>query len=232
MCDERERLIGYVYDEVDTRERAAVDAHLSDCHVCRAEVAGLRSVREDLLAWDVPQTEPVWRPLAPVALVPVWRQVPAWAMAAAASLVFAAGAAGGATTRLMWPIPAQILASTPAPAAAIAAVPIRPAAPAVTSEDLAALEAKVVARVRAEMAQPVQSASPRPAAAPAAVPAVDTLVRQVKALEAWQYDQVALNEQFDRKLRRLGSVTSTLDARMATDADMRMVIPVSFGGGR
>ena len=65
MCDDRERLIGYVYDECDGRERREIEAHLETCHTCRREITGLREVRQDLLAWDVPDTPSVWRPFAP-----------------------------------------------------------------------------------------------------------------------------------------------------------------------
>ena len=54
MCDERERLIGYVYDECEAAERRAVESHLEECVDCRQEIAALRSVRQDLLAWAVP----------------------------------------------------------------------------------------------------------------------------------------------------------------------------------
>ena len=97
MCDERERLIGYVYDECDGDERKLVEDHLDSCATCRQEIGGLREVRQDLLAWDVPDHEPVWRPLVPVTRVaPWWRQAPAWGLAAAASVMFLTGAAGGA----------------------------------------------------------------------------------------------------------------------------------------
>src|SRR4051812_42477960 len=95
MCDERERLIGYVYDECDASERNLVNHHLETCEVCREEIAGLRATREDLLAWDVPDHGSVWKPFAPARLRPWWREVPAWAMAAAATLVFMVGLGGG-----------------------------------------------------------------------------------------------------------------------------------------
>jgi hypothetical protein len=98
MCNQRERLIGFIYNEGDAAELREVHEHVEGCAECRAEVAALRSVREDLLAWDVPASESVWRPFtpAPVAHVSWWRQVPAWAMAAAASVMLVAGFAGGA----------------------------------------------------------------------------------------------------------------------------------------
>src|SRR5436190_276553 len=99
MCDERERLIGYVYDECDPGEKRLVEAHLQTCETCREEIGGLRSVRTDLLAWDVPEHGSVWTPFVKARPAPSWRDVPLWAMAAAASLVFLVGAAGGVATQ-------------------------------------------------------------------------------------------------------------------------------------
>jgi hypothetical protein len=103
MCNERDRLIAYLYDECDATERDAVQQHLDGCDECRTEVAGLRGVREDLLAWEVPAHGSVWTPFAPAPVRPSWRQVPAWAMAAAAGLVLLAGAAGGAAVQAFAP---------------------------------------------------------------------------------------------------------------------------------
>ena len=63
MCDDRERLIGYVYDECEADERQRNEQHLAGCLSCRQEIAGLRAVREDLLAWDVPSHASIWRPV-------------------------------------------------------------------------------------------------------------------------------------------------------------------------
>ena len=62
MCEDRERLIGYVFDECDPVERRTIDAHLAECLGCRDEVRALRGTRQDLLAWDVPEPGPLWRP--------------------------------------------------------------------------------------------------------------------------------------------------------------------------
>ena len=51
MCNERERLIGYVYDECADDERRAIEAHLEECGACRTEIGGFRRVRQDLLAY-------------------------------------------------------------------------------------------------------------------------------------------------------------------------------------
>lgn len=103
MCEERERLIGYVYDECDATERRVVEQHLETCPTCRTEIRGLRSVRQDLLAWEVPEHAPIWRPIAPVRVESRWQAMPAWAMAAAAGLLLMVGGAGGAATYALLP---------------------------------------------------------------------------------------------------------------------------------
>jgi hypothetical protein len=136
MCDERERLIGYVYDECDAGERRIIEAHLESCETCREEIGGLRGVRTDLLAWDVPDHGSVWTPFVKARPTPWWREVPAWGLAAAASLMLLAGAAGGAATRAFM-----------APPAAAA-----PAAPAATgSTDLASLESRINDNLRSQL---------------------------------------------------------------------------------
>ena len=77
--------------------------HLDQCPDCRAEIAGLRSVRTDLLAWEVPAHQPVWRPFETAPQVAWWRQVPAWAMAAAAGVMILLGATGSVIAQAMMP---------------------------------------------------------------------------------------------------------------------------------
>jgi hypothetical protein len=135
MCDERERLIGYVYDECDAGERRIIEAHLESCETCREEIGGLRGVRTDLLAWDVPDHGSVWTPFVKARPRPSWREIPVWGLAAAASLMLLAGAAGGAATRAFM---------APAPAAAV--VP-----PATGVPDLASLERRINDNLRSEI---------------------------------------------------------------------------------
>ena len=142
MCDQRERLIGYVYDECEPAERAEVQRHLDGCAECRSEIASLRSVREDLLTWDVPDHESVWKPFAPAPAKVWWQQVPRWAMAAAASLVVLSGAAGGALAHAFMPHQDD----------AVAASGSGPVAEAITANDLSAAEQRVLARMRQEVA--------------------------------------------------------------------------------
>jgi hypothetical protein len=150
MCDERERLIGYLYDECDEGERQVVESHLQTCSTCRDEIGGFHQVREDLLGWDVPARESVWQPFAPPRPVAWWREVPGWALAAAASVTFLAGAGGGAVAYALLP---------PAPPAALGAervVPRGPSVPVVfdnvTRRELTAAEQRIVDMLRAEMA--------------------------------------------------------------------------------
>ena len=161
MCDERERLIGYVYGECDAEERQRVSGHLAGCPVCQEEIGGLDRVRQDLLAWDVPAHESVWTPFAPARPAAWWREVPAWAMAAAATLTFAIGAAGGmVTTAVMFAEPAVSQTATAADVQAPATV-----VPAGYSQvDLTALEERLLQRLRADLeaefpAVPVTSGS-------------------------------------------------------------------------
>lgn len=147
MCNERDRLIAYIYNECDAGERDLVQRHLDTCDECRVEVAGLRSVREDLLSWDVPVHESVWRPFAPPTPIAAWwKQVPAWAMAAAAGIVVMSGAAGGAALHAFMPEPAvarQVDATSPAPTATTTQT--------LTSADLSAAEQRWLAQLRNEM---------------------------------------------------------------------------------
>lgn len=156
MCDERERLIGYVYDECDAAERRTIDAHLEACGVCRDEIRALRDVRGDLLAWDVPEHGSVWRPFAPARVTPWWREVPAWAMAVAATLVFALGAAGGMATHTF--VSHDAVQAAPAPAVAAAPL-LTPTPVAMSPAEQAAFEQRVIARLDDELDRRVQQVS-------------------------------------------------------------------------
>ena len=157
MCNQREKLIGYVYDECEPAERAAVQAHLDTCVECRTEITALRSVRADLQSWQVPDTDyvSVWRPFAPAPAPSWWQQVPRWAMAAAAGIVMMAGAAGGAVSYM-------VLNQQPVQAAPTAGVqPIS----AVTPNDVYALEQRLRTLVKVEVDRlnsQVQLVSSRP----------------------------------------------------------------------
>jgi len=215
MCDDRERLIGYVYDECEAGERRTIEAHLESCGACREEIAALRGVRTDLLAWDVPDHGSVWTPFVKTRPVVWWRQMPAWGLAAAASLMLLAGAAGGAVTRLaMAPVVA------PAPAAPdLTAIERR------ISDDMRSQIAALDARVRLVAAH--QTPAP---------PAIDEarLMRRVTDLvderEQRQFDAVkAVNKD-------LYHVTNATNASLADQQSqinqLKSLLSMSNGGSK
>jgi anti-sigma factor RsiW len=195
MCDERERLIGYVYDDCDPAERGAIEAHLEDCGTCRTEISALRRVRQDLLAWDVPPHQPVWRPLVETPVLPWYRQVPAWAMAAAAGVMFLVGAAGGVVTHALVPHPQPATAAANAPAS-IQAVPAS-----ITETQLTEVEQRMLQMMRDELGKRVA------AARAADVPMVVSASRS--ALTPVQLNEM-LGESEQRQLNRLSTVYSDL----------------------
>ncbi|HUF46568.1 MAG TPA: zf-HC2 domain-containing protein [Vicinamibacterales bacterium] len=200
MCDERERLIEYVYDECSDPERRQVESHLHECPVCRNEIGGLRRVRQDLLAWDVPEHGSVWQPFAPPRVAWSWREVPSWALAAAAVAMFAVGAAGGVATHALVPHePGDVVVS---------AAPVQPAlTPVVLSE----MESRLLGRVRTEM----QAWQP--------VPAGPSVGLDLSAVEARLLERVRAElRESDRRLidldefmLRIGNET----ARIRTDVN-------------
>ena len=105
MCNQ-EHLIGYVYDELTAAERAAFDAHIESCAACREEVQTLCEARQHLASWAPPEPAldfTVVRGGRAAAPPPRWRPlVPAWALAAAASVLFLAGAAAIANVEMRY----------------------------------------------------------------------------------------------------------------------------------
>jgi putative zinc finger protein len=138
MCEDKELLVSYLYDDLAHDARAGFESHLRGCAECRDELKALRAVRSDLAAWAPPEPDFGFRvvrggrdaaatDLRQPIPVPVrsWRAwyTPAAGLAAAAVLVLAAAASlahvevhrgpDGITVRTGW--------SAFAPAAASAA---------------------------------------------------------------------------------------------------------------
>jgi anti-sigma factor RsiW len=221
MCDERERLIAYVYGEAAASERQQIETHLGDCHVCRAEVSGLRSVRDDLLAWEVPKHEPIWRPSAPASAAPARATWSGWALATAASALFAAGLVGGMAVR-GWTSDA----SPTVVAGSAAANPQPQAVSTVTSEELARMEAAILQRLRNELTEQLRVSTPAasPSSAGLARAAAsnrpdDTgarlaaIERRLDDQDQWRDDQISLNAIFNGQVGRLNRSTSNLSER-------------------
>lgn len=212
-CDDKQVLLGYLYDEVTPEERRAVEAHLAACDACRREVADLRHVRVALSGWAPPEPSLGFRVVRDdPPRAPAWWRVPAWgfAWAAAAVLVLAAAAAlanldvrvdrDGLTVRTGWRRPAPAEANLAASAAEWRAA-------------LQALEARLERQVAARAAEgtaraegAVRSASRGGAVDEAAI------VRRVAAL-------VAASEQRQRRelALRMAELVRDLDEQRRAD---------------
>jgi anti-sigma factor RsiW len=174
-CGDQTALIAYLYDECDPQERDAIAAHLAACVACSAEVEALGATRRMLPAWTPPTPALGFQmtdaqasgPRAAVPSAGAWgaapsrwwqRPLPAWAQAAAAALVFAAGLAAGSARQGATPSTAAsvaqrdaappIQAAPVALAPRVAAVPFAPQTVA-SRDDLTRLERDL----RAELAR-------------------------------------------------------------------------------
>jgi hypothetical protein len=215
MCDERERLIGFVYDECEADERREVERHLEACGVCRQEISALRRVRQDLLAWEVPDHESVWRPFVAPPVVASWRQIPIWILATAAGVMFAVGAAGGVATHVVLSrgVGAPVQARQEAPVPTLASTQATPAS--VSATDLAALEDRIYARMR-DTEQRVQLMSTH-VAQQATVqtvsngPSTADLMEQVRALAELQSFQTNFNSKVVNDFSDLATRTKNIE---------------------
>lgn len=104
-CATPEALVTYLYEECEPAERESIAAHVAICAPCAEEVRALGDTRAHLASWsppslslgfqitrtesEQPAREETGRLLRPAAW---WKQpLPAWAQAAAAVVIFAAG---------------------------------------------------------------------------------------------------------------------------------------------
>lgn len=179
-CGDNEALLGYMYDECDSGERAAIAAHVATCATCAGELAALGATREGLAAWSPPDVPLGFRivsePATDIRLAHRsaereggwWqRPMPAWAQVAAAAMIFGAGLGLGALRGAGNTAPAGVTA---------AATPV-------STQDLRVLEQ----RLRAEMqqARPAATTAAAPAtAAPLASAGNGLTVEQVRSLIA------------------------------------------------
>jgi anti-sigma factor RsiW len=177
-CGDPAALAGYLYDECDAAERAAIEAHLATCANCAAELAALGATRTALAAWRPPDVELGFRITSDREAVAAgtntvlrpkqwWqRPLPAWAQAAAAVLIFTAGALMGMrTSQSVAPLQPTSIATAPA---------------GVSSADLAAVEQ----RLRKEMVSLRSSSVPQTVQTVQTSTNEEALVRRVNALLA------------------------------------------------
>jgi hypothetical protein len=172
MCDEREQLLDYLYEACDADDRRRFEAHLDICEECREGLSGLRAVRQDLLAWDVPEHGSVWKPFVPSQVAPWWRGVPVWALAAAASVTFMVGLAGGLVSRSLMPV--RVVTTAGKPVSAV---------PAVSRADLAETERRLLAAMQRQLDERMR---PMPAHMLTPEPAVnrDEILKEVQSMLA------------------------------------------------
>ena len=221
-CDDKATLIAYLYGDIDAATRQRVDAHIETCARCAAEVTALGDVRAELALWAPPdaelgfaivkrsehQTAQVLRPAQ------WWRTVPAWAQAAAAILVVAAGL--GIANLQVRSGPDGFSVSTGWMSAPAAAPVTAPANQDEWRTELVSLEQQLRNEIRAARDQ-------QPATVRASAPATadDATIRRVQQLlaasEARQQQELAL---------RLTQFTS--DMNMQRRADL-LRISQSFG---
>ena len=190
QCGDHGALITYLYDECAPDERETIAMHLTQCVTCAGEVSGLTSTRRALAQWAPPAADlglEIRRKVeaelaAPSGAVlafkrpqetaieraqPWWKApLPAWAQAAAAIAIFAAGLSIGFMRD----------GSRGANPTQTAAVPATPPA-AASKADLANLENQL----RAAMAE-IPRAAATPVATPAAAHSDDALLQRVQAL--------------------------------------------------
>jgi hypothetical protein len=171
MCERKEQLVAFIYDELEGSERRGFETHLPSCAECRAELAGLRATRGMLTSWAPPEPDFGLRIVRGAAAPPPprFRIAPAWALAAAAVLVMAIGAAianielrygsEGLLVRTGWNRqPAPVVAATGSEA-----VSLTPAALARWSDQVSVLDRRMreLESTVARESATVQAAGPR-----------------------------------------------------------------------
>jgi anti-sigma factor RsiW len=216
-CDDKATLVAYLYGEVDAATRAGIETHLATCEACAQDVTALGDVRAELGLWVPPDAElgfAIVKKSEPTATVlrPArwWSTVPAWAQAAAAVLVLAAGAAV-----------ANIQVRSDANGLVVTTGWMRPALG--EPFDGAAVERRVEGRVEQalttleqQLRHEIQAARTQDAARVAARPADEATIRRVQQL-------LAESEQRQERTLALRLTQFTRDMNMQRRADLMRI---------
>src|SRR6476620_7003816 len=97
-ADRDETLVAYLYGDIDETQRSAFEAHIATCDRCHRELQELEDVRAGLQQWtDIPASASLPASAFPLkSIAPAarrsWRDIPAWAQAAAAVLILGVSA--------------------------------------------------------------------------------------------------------------------------------------------
>ncbi|CAN5862727.1 hypothetical protein BH18ACI5_BH18ACI5_12170 [soil metagenome] len=141
MCDSKEFIVGYLYDDLTDTERRSFDTHMAVCGECRDELIALRATRAHLGLWSPPLRdlgirvvrEEIGEPgrVLPMRARRNWSA--AFGLAAAAVLVLAAATAianlevrydaNGFAVRTGWARSSDVPVQVQAPSTAALAVP-------------------------------------------------------------------------------------------------------------
>lgn len=231
-CGEQDRLIDYLYDELEPDERARFEEHLSSCAECRLALDGMREVRAALATWQLPEEAGVGagtaifgsRPISPSSpRSPTPATRPWWApgaLAAAAVILLAVAAAianleitygrDGISISTGW-------ARTPAATETAAAVkpsqpPETPGVQTVSAEDLTALEKRLRTEFQALAASTTAPARVVPAPAAGSTAADAQVIQRVQ-------DLIAQSEARQRRelAFRVAQVVRDFDTQRQTD---------------
>ena len=218
-CDDKPTLVAYLYGELDPSMRDRVDAHLATCERCAAEVSALGDVRAELGLWIPPDAELGFtitrksEPQSATVLRPVrwWSTVPAWAQAAAAVLVIAAGAGIANVQVRTGPDGFSVSTGWMQPAATVAA-PVQE-----SNEEWRTALVSLEQQLRSE----IRSTREQPTVRTAASSADEATTRRVQQL-------LAESEQRQQRELALRLTQFTVDMNMQRRADL-MKITNSFG---
>ena len=230
-CDDKDTLIEYLYGELDTPARRAVEAHLAVCAACAAEVSALGDVRAGLGAWAEPDAELGFTIVkkgeaASNVIRPArwWTTVPAWAQAAAAVLVLAASAGianlqitsgpEGVSVRTGWMAPRAVPVAAPAPAADESWKPA-----------LASLEQQLRGEIRASVRPPEVRAASSAGADEATIRRVQQLISESEQRHSRELASRLIEFQRDVTMQRrtdLANINSVI-GNTVVDYDRRLL---------
>jgi hypothetical protein len=239
MCDSKDLLVGYLYDDLERDERRTFDSHLIACAECRQELTELKRTRGQIAAWAPPEPDLGLRMVRGAASPPSrYRIGSTWGLAAAAALVLAASAAianvevrygaDGVTVRTGWANRAGELAAVPSNS--VQTVSTAPADATPVRADFEAIDRRLRELETAVQRAPVQSAS-------GPVMSDAELLRRVRQFvseaESRQQREVALQmaqmfRDFDQQRRTdlamiqqgLGQYQGLTNAELATTRDL------------
>ena len=216
-CDDKQTLVSYLYGEVDHETRQAVDAHLDACAACAAEVIALGDARSGLGMWVPPDVELDFKIVKKSELPPAnvlrptrwWNTVPAWAQAAAAILVLAAGAAI-----------ANVQVTSGPQGFSVSTGWMTPAAPALSEPfDGKAVEQRVeraLVSLEQQLRSEIRSTREQETRVAARTPVDEATIRRVQQL-------IAASEQRHEQELAMRFVEFTRDMNMQRRADMKMI---------